>query len=101
MERVKKFDESARHCNQRSRQGGAVTVLSKHRYRVMIYEHLSNQNTYQKLDKNLDPTIMKKLKKLLNKHKSIFTVKEFKYLNELIIAQAVFTGSLRYTSPNL
>ena len=43
-------------------KGGAVTVLSKHHYRAMIYEHLSNQNTYQKLDKNLDPTIMKKLK---------------------------------------
>ena len=63
-------------------KGGAVTVLSKHHYRAMIYEHLSNQNTYQKLDKNLDPNIMKKLKKLLNKRKSIFTVKEFKYLNE-------------------
>ena len=32
--------------------GGAATVLSKHHYRAMIYEHLSNQNTYQKLDKN-------------------------------------------------
>ena len=48
----------------------------------MIYEQLSNQNTYQKLEKNLHPTIMNKLKKLLNKHKSIFTDKEFKYLNE-------------------
>ena len=41
-------------------KGGAVTVLSKNDYRAMIYEHLSNQNTCQKLDKNLDPTIMKK-----------------------------------------
>ena len=54
--------------------GGAVTVLRKNHYRAMIYEHLSNQNTYQQLDKNLDPTKMKKLEKLLNKHKSIFTV---------------------------
>ena len=28
----------------------AVTVLSKSHYRVMIYEYLNNQNTYQKLD---------------------------------------------------
>ena len=41
---------------------GAATVLSKNHYRAMIYEHLSNQNTYQKLDKNLDPAIRKKLK---------------------------------------
>ena len=43
-------------------KGGAVTVLSKNHYRAMIYEHLSNENTYQQLDKNLDPTIMRKLK---------------------------------------
>ena len=43
-------------------RGGAATVLSKHHYRAMIYEHLSNQNTYQKLDKNLDPAIRKKFK---------------------------------------
>ena len=48
----------------------------------MIYEHLNNQNTYQQLDKNLDPTKMKKLKKLLNKHKIIFTVQELNYVNE-------------------
>ena len=44
-------------------KGGAVTVLSTNHYRAMIYEHLKNQSTYQKLDKNLDPTVMKKLKK--------------------------------------
>ena len=40
---------------------GAATVLSKNHYRAMIYEHLSNQNTYRKLDKNLDPVIRKKV----------------------------------------
>ena len=73
-------------------KGGTVTVLSKHHYRVMIYEHLSNQNTYQKLDKNLDTTIMEELKKLLNKHKIIFTFKEFKYLNEAEYNTSNFYG---------
>ena len=73
-------------------KGGAVTVLSKHHYRAMIYEHPNNQITYQKLDKNLDPTIMKKLKKLLNKHKRIFTVKEFKYLNGADFITSNFYG---------
>ena len=73
-------------------KGGAATVLSKHHYRAMIYEHLSNQNTYQKLHKNLDPTIMKKLKNLLNKRKSIFTVKEFKYLNEADYSTSIIYG---------
>ena len=80
-------------------KGGAVTVLSK-KHRAMISEHLNNQNTYQKLDKNLDPTIMKTLKKLLNKHKNIFTDKEFKYLNGADYNTSNFYG-LRYTSPDL
>ena len=48
--------------------------------------------TYQKLDKNLDYTIMKKLRKLLNKHKSIFTVKQFKYLNGADFSTSNFYG---------
>ena len=64
-------------------KGEAVTVLSKNHYRTMIYEHFSNRSTYQKLDKHLNPIIMKKLWKQLNRlWKSIFTVKEFKYLND-------------------
>ena len=43
-------------------RGGVATLLSKNHYRAMIYEHLSNQNAYQKLDKNLDPAIRQKLK---------------------------------------
>ena len=54
-------------------KGGAVTSLSKKHYRAMIYEDLNYQNINQKLDKNLDPTIMKKPKKLLNKHKNVFS----------------------------
>ena len=73
-------------------KGRAVTVLSKNHYRAMVYEHFNNQNTYQKLDKNLDSTIMKKLKKLLNKHKSISTDKEFKYLNETDYNTSNFYG---------
>ena len=80
-----------------------VTVLHKSHYRAMIFEHLNKQNTYQKLDKNLDPTIMKKFKNLLNKHKNISIDKEFKYLitSRLTTTQSTFTASLKYTSPDL
>ena len=67
---------------------GAVTVFSKNHYWEIIYEHLINQNTKQNLNKNLDPTIMKKL----NKHKSLITDKEFKYLNEADFNTSNFYG---------
>ena len=57
---VKKSDESDQNCHQRTSKEGAVTVLSKSHYRTIIYDKVNNQKTYQKLDKNLDPTIMKK-----------------------------------------
>ena len=57
----------------------------------MVDKHLNNQNKYQKLDKNLEPTIMKIFRKL-NKHKNIFTDKEFKYLNEANYNKSNFYG---------
>ena len=49
----------------------------------MIYEHLSNQNTYQKqtTEPTTDPTIMKSFLKILNKHKNIFREREFNKIN--------------------
>ena len=43
----------------------------------------------------MNPTIMKNLKKLLNKHKSIFTVKEFEYLSEADYNTSNFYGLLK------
>ena len=57
----------------------------------MVDKHLNNQNKYQKLDKNLEPTIMKIFRKL-NKHKDIFMDKEFKYLNEANYNTSNFYG---------
>ena len=41
-----------------------------------------NISTMKTLDKNLDPTTVRKFKKLLSEHKKNFTDKEFKYLNK-------------------
>ena len=56
---------------------------------------VNNQSTYEKLDKHLDLTIMKKLNKLINKHKAIFTDNEFKYLNEADDNTSNFYGLLK------
>lgn len=54
MDIFTKSDKSAQHCNQRNRSGRG--------------SHSTNNNQ----------NIPKKLRKLLKKHKSIFTDKEFK-----------------------
>lgn len=80
---VKKSDESDQNCHQRTSKEGAVTVLSKSHYRTKSYEHLSNQNAYQKLDKNLNPNIMNFfLNTTQTQKKNFFTDKELQYLNE-------------------
>ena len=81
--------------------GRAVTVLSKSHNRKMIFEYLNNQNTYQKLDKDLNSTVIKKLKKLSNKQKNILTDKEFKYLIEADYNTSNFYGLSKIHSPDL
>ena len=71
-------------------KGGAVTVLSKDYYRKMLCEHLTDKKTYQKLDKNVDPTIKNKIKKLLSKN--VFIDQHFKYLNEGDYNTSIFLG---------
>ena len=61
MDSVKKFDESPRHLIKEADKGGAVTVLIKNNYGVVIYKPLYNQIIYQKLDQSFDPAIKKKL----------------------------------------
>ena len=76
-------------------KGGAVLVFSKNYYRVMISEHLNNQNTYQKIGWKFGPYYYEKKKqkkKLLNKHKNIYTDKELKYLNETDYNTSNFYG---------
>ena len=93
MDSVKKFDKSPRHLIKEADKGGAVTVLIKNNYGAVIYKPLYNQNIYQKLDQNFDPAIKKKLKKLLiNKWKTIFTDKDFSYLNETDYNTSNFFG---------
>ena len=67
----------------------------------MIFEYLNNQNTYQKLDKDLNPTVIKKLKKLSNNQKNILTDKEFKYLIEADYNTSNFYGLSKIHSPDL
>ena len=38
----------------------------------MIHEYPNNQNTYQKMDKNLDPTNIKKFKKTIKQTQKYF-----------------------------
>ena len=67
----------------------AVTVLSKSHYRAMIYDTLTIK-AHTKNRIKFESHFYEQIKKLLNKHKSIFTDKEFKYLNGLITTPIFF-----------
>ena len=51
--------------------------------------------------KNMDPTIQKFFKNLLNKHKNVFTDKEFKYLNETDYNRSNFYGLPEIQRPDV
>ena len=77
---------------KRADKGGAVVILSKSHYQQMILEHLNDKSTYQKLDKNMDDSVIKNRSKLLKKYDQCFTKDEKKYLNEKYYETSNFYG---------
>ena len=80
---------------------GAVTVFGKNHYRAMIYEHLKNRNTYQKLDENLGLNITKKVKNYYANTKTFSQIRSLSISMRQITTKAIFIGSLKYKSPDL
>ena len=81
---LKRFMKHPDTLIKQADKGGVVTALSKTYHEHMIYKHLGNQNTYQKLNKIIDPIIVKNLKNLLiiSKYKYSFANVELKYLKD-------------------
>ena len=53
--------------------GGAVVVLLKAHYQSMIMQHLSDENTYNKLDSCINGKIQSDLLRFLREYKMCFT----------------------------
>ena len=54
-------------------KGEVVVILSTDHYQSMIMQHLSDENTYKKLDSFIDSKIQSKLLRFLRKYKMCFT----------------------------
>ena len=54
-------------------KGEVVVILSTDHYQSMIMQHLSDENTYKKLDSFIDSKIQSKLLRFLRKYKICFT----------------------------
>jgi hypothetical protein len=64
-------------------KGGAIVILDYKFYRDrIIHEHLSDTNTYAKIEENNKPKVLNKICNLCNKYRTTFTEKEFKYLTK-------------------
>ena len=57
-------------------KGGAVVILSTGHYQSMIMQHLSDENTHNKLDSRIDSKIQSNLLRFLRKYKMCFTEPE-------------------------
>jgi hypothetical protein len=54
-------------------KGSAVVLMDKIYYKDKLLEQLTDNNTYEKISKNMDRNIINKIKKLSEKYKSILT----------------------------
>ena len=65
-----------------SDKGGACVIMDSAFYKSKILNILNEQETYKKLDKNIDNIILRKIKKLTDKYSDVLTDNETKYLND-------------------
>ena len=63
-------------------KGGAVVTLSTCHYQSMIMQHLSDENTNEKLGSCIDSKIQSDLSRFLRKYKMCFTEPKWKFLND-------------------
>ena len=73
-------------------KGGATVIMNKSFYQDKIENMLSNQEYYEKLDRNPQKEIMKKYNVLVQKYRSNLTKKEFDYLTEFVTKPSNFYG---------
>ena len=52
-----------------------MVLMSKPHYKRIIFQHLTDANTYQKTDEKCDNCVMKKIAELANKYESLLTKK--------------------------
>ena len=76
---MKKLAENPDIVIKRADKGGAVTIMTRNHYKSMIYDHLNDQNTYKKLESNIDNKICKDVNRLITKYQQHFTNDERKY----------------------
>ena len=68
-------------------------ILSEDRYQSMIMQHLSDENTYKKLDSCFDGKTQSDLLRFLRKYKMCFTEPEWKFLCDKHHEGSNFYGS--------
>ena len=68
-------------------------ILSAGRYQSMIMQHISDENTYKKLDSCFDSKTQSDLLRFLRKYKMCFTEPEWKFLYDRHHEGSNFYGS--------
>ena len=58
----------------------------------MIFRHLNDAKTYQKIDQKCDNRVMKKIGELANKYESLLTKAEKLYLTNISFSTSNFYG---------
>ena len=73
-------------------KGSAVVIMDTEYYEDNTEDIIMNNTAYEKLSKNIDKQVMRKISKLVDNFKSELTVKEIKYLTKFEYKTSNFYG---------
>ena len=88
---IKQLKENKNIVIKEADKGGSVIVMDNEFYRAKLEEHLSDPETYRKIEGNI-PNIHKKIEELLNQYQDHLTEKEIEYLHNFESKNSIIYG---------
>ena len=82
-------------------KGSAVVIMNKNYYVQKIKEIINDGVTYETVERNMDLSVMNRVRKLTISHKEVLTTTEIKYLTNFDCSTSLFYGLPKIHKSNL
>ena len=95
-EAIKRLSEDKSIVIKEADKGGSVVIMDSEHYKTMAYSTLNDHEYYEHLETNPQRTNMIAYRKLIDKHKTVLTEKEERYLLHIESKDSNFSSSRRF-----
>lgn len=100
-EAINKLKENSSIIIKEADKGAAVVIMDTEYYKEKVHELILDENTYEKLEEDMDKQVMKRIFLLMSKYSSELTENEIKYITKFEYKGSNFYGLPKVHKSNL